>query len=88
MTTTQTEVLRIVHELLADDTRAQICEVVACMAANGVSMADTHAALLALQEAEQLVLYRNDYTASLRPVHHRTALLVNGCPRHLVYVQA
>ena len=45
------------------------------------------AALLAMQSDGELVLYRLDNRAELRPSDHEAALHVGGAPRHLVYLE-
>jgi len=79
-------ILAIVKSLLIGETRAHISEIVGCAAADGISMADTHTALMSLQDAGQVVLYRNDNTRAITPIQHRTAIVINGYPRHLVYL--
>ena len=75
----------LAHENGSD--RVLICDVVACLEAlEGISMADVHTALLALQDADKVVLYRNDATRSVSRQQQATALMVGGHPRHLVYV--
>jgi hypothetical protein len=43
--------------------------------------------LLAMQSDEQLVLYRLDNPAELRPADEQAALLIGTSPRHLVYLE-
>jgi hypothetical protein len=45
------------------------------------------AALLAMQSDGELVLYRLDNRAELRPSDHEAALHVGDAPRHLVYLE-
>jgi hypothetical protein len=52
-----------------------------------VSRPELDAVLLLLQSERQLVLYRLDNPAELRPADHEAALLVGGNPRHLVYME-
>jgi hypothetical protein len=44
--------------------------------------------LLAMQSDEQLVLYRLDNPAELRPADEQAALLIGTSPRHLVYLES
>lgn len=81
-----TIILKIVKALASDSDRVLISEIVGCAAADGISMADTHMALMSLQDMGKVVLYRNDNTRAITPYQHRTALMVGDCPRHLVYL--
>jgi hypothetical protein len=78
--------LRTIKALASDSDRVQISEVVGVLAADNVSMADVHSALIALQDAGKVVLYRNDATRSITKGQHKSAVTVGGCPRHLVYL--
>lgn len=79
-------VLATIRSLASDSDRVQIAEVVGCLEADGAKMADIHNALIALQDACLVVLYRNDHTRSISKAQHATAVMVGGCPRHLVYL--
>jgi hypothetical protein len=81
-------VLQTIRSLASDSDRVQIAEVVGCMMADGATMADVHSALIALQDAGLVVLYRNDHTRSITAGQHKLAVMVGGCPRHLVYLTA
>jgi hypothetical protein len=45
-------------------------------------------ALLALQDAERAVLYRDDNSAALSEADHAAALVVGEAPRHIIYLEA
>lgn len=47
---------------------------------------EVDAALIELMDAGLVVAYRNDRTASLTAADHDAALIVGGCPRHIVYL--
>ncbi len=49
---------------------------------------DLDSALLTLQRAKRLVLYREDNSAALRPEDHEAALFVGNEPRHLALLEA
>jgi hypothetical protein len=78
--------LDTIRALATDNDRVQIAEVAGVMMADGATLADVHTALLALQDAGQVVLYRNDVTRSITAYQAKTALMVGGCPRHIVYL--
>jgi hypothetical protein len=52
-----------------------------------ISRQQLDAALIDLQRARRLVLYREDNTPALTAEDHAAALLVGGAPRHLVYLE-
>lgn len=79
-------VLNTIRALATETDRVQIAEVVGVMAADGVDMATVHSALIALADAGSVVLYRNDHTRSITAYQNKVAVMVGGCPRHLVYL--
>jgi hypothetical protein len=84
---TMTEaVLKTVKALATDTDRVLIGELVGVLKEEGIEMEAVHSALRELQDAEKVVLYRNDQTRRITKWQHKTALMVGGCPRHLVYL--
>lgn len=79
-------VLNTIRSLATDTDRVIIGEVVGCLLEDGLTVEQIHGALIALQDAGKVVLYRNDHTRSITAWQHKTAVMVGGCPRHLVYL--
>jgi len=52
-----------------------------------VDRAELEQALLVLQDAERLVLYREDNSAALTDEDRRAALIINDEPRHLIMLE-
>lgn len=51
------------------------------------SREDLDAALIALQLAGHIDLQRDDHTTAITRAQHAAALMVGGCPRHLVFAR-